>query len=164
MRSSDEKSHRGKAVPMLFIVLAISFAGLLIFTASSSITNMPVYVSMPTNPPPQFAAVLGNNTNFSISVPYAQAAQKHVTEEDIRQIKRAIPRSKTVARFYLPDSLTIESSTEAEVYFSRRRKHARISLVKTAGVWSVESLNQHGIYHYTTPPDFLDKLSSALPF
>ena len=164
MRSSDDKHRWGTAVRMLLVLLAIGFVCLLLFTASSSITNMPVYVRVPTNPPPQFASALGHNSNWFTSVPYADSIQKPVTEDEIRQIKSAISRTKTIGRFYRPYSIEIASPIEAEAEFWRRRTPRRISLSKTSGVWRVECFNQHGLYHFTTPPDFIDKLRSKLPF
>ena len=133
-----------------------------------SIQNMPVYIQVPTNPPPAWVAVLGSNTNFFASVPYAQATDKQVSELDVDQIKRAIPWMKTVGRFYRPDSIAIESSKEAEALFWRASKPLRVSLTKTDNSWIVKEIHTGGQVDFVKSPSswgrFWNKVSNALPF
>jgi hypothetical protein len=125
---------------------------------------MPVYVRVPTNPPPQLAAALGHNTNWFISIPYAQAADKFVTQADLEQIKQSIPRTKTIGRMFSPTALKIESPTKAEAEFWRRRTFLHMTLIKTGEIWQVEYLGRGGQIHWSKPPGLLDKLEKKLPF
>ena len=160
--------ERSKVLRRLLALVAF-FAALLLVVAiagrvRSSVQNMPVYVSVLTNPTPQFAAALGSNTNCFVDVPYAQAANKLVTEADLKLIKEAIPRSKTIGRLFSPRALVIKSPTEVEAEFWRRRTPLWMTLVKTGEVWRVEYLGRNGQIDWVIPPGFLDKLEKKLPF
>lgn len=141
------------------LVLVLAFSG-----GSASIQNMPVYVKVPTNPSPQLAAALGVNTNWFVSIPYAQAVNKLVNESELKKIKQAIPRFKTVGRLFSPRALVIDSPTEVSVEFWRRRTPIWMTMIKTGEIWQVEHLGRGGQIHWTTPPGFLDKLEKKMPF
>ena len=149
---------------MIAVVGGVLIVVLILIRAMTSFGSLPVFVSVRTNPPPQFAAALANNSNYFVSIPYLQAADKLVTPSDLEQIKQAIPWSKTVGRLFRPVALVIESPTEAKAEFWRRRKPLHVTVIKTGGVWRVEYVGRGGQVDFITPPGFLDKMADKLPF
>ena len=148
-------------VGLIVVVTPISRSALLI-------QNMPVYVSYPrvkidlralspgVPPPPSYGSPL---------VRYPQSTNKPVSELDIKQIRKAIPRSRTVARLYRPERITVEveSPTRATAEFWRGRKPLWVSLSKTNQEWKVEKVySVH--YSFATPPTLWERISDALPF
>ena len=143
-------------VGLMFLLLFVGWR------IDASIDAMPVCVSVPTNPPPQLAAALGEQNNWSVPVPYSAVTNKPVTVAEILEIKRAIPRLQTVGRLYRPYCIDIGSPTNAVAEFWRRRKPLSVFLVRSDGIWKVESIAS-GIAHFSTPPDLLDRISDRTP-
>jgi len=165
--------RRKLKVALLTIGLCSIGAGLVVIVTPISrsarlIQNMPVYVSYPrvkiewgntpagVTPPPAYGSPL---------VPYPQSTNKPVSEFDIKQIRNAIPRSRTVARLYRPERITVEveSPTRATAEFWRGRRPLWVSLSKTNQAWEVEKVYSVQ-YSFATPPTLWEKISDALPF
>ena len=148
-------------VGLVVVVTPISRSALLI-------QNMPVYLRYPrvrielrelppgVPPPPAFGSPL---------VLYPQSTNKPVSDLDIKQIRKAIPRSRTVARLYRPQRITVEveSPTRATAEFWRGRKPLWVSLSKTNQQWKVENVYSLQ-YSFATPPTLWERISDALPF
>jgi hypothetical protein len=139
-----------------------------IFRSSLLIQDMPVYVKYPrvkmelpslapgVPPPPPYGSPL---------VLYPQSTNKPVSELDIKHIKKAIPRSRTIGRLYRPERITVEVEfpTHATAEFWRGRKPFWISLSKTNQKWEVEKVYS-ARYSFATPPTLWERISEALPF
>ncbi len=147
-------------IGMMMGLLCLSL--LVAWRMESSIDAMPVYVSIATNPPPQVAATLGKQTNWFVQVPYSSVTNKPVTEAEILEIKRAIPRLRTVGRLYRPYSIGIDSPTNAVAAFWRRRKPLFVHLEKVGEIWKIQSAGG-AIVHFSNPPDLLDRISQSAP-
>jgi len=138
-----------------------------IFRSALLIQNMPVYVRYPRVrielpdlppgvPPPAYGSPV---------VPYPQSTNTPITVLGIKQIKNAIPRSRTVACLYRPERITVdvESPSYATAEFWRGRKPLWVSLSKTNQEWKVEKVYS-AKYSFATPPTLWERISEALPF
>ena len=166
------QTSRVRAVLLAVAVGAIVIGLLWMVTKISQgavyIGNMPVYVKFPAEAPPaELIRGLGNNPITSVNrvIRYALTTDKPVSEIDIKQIRRAIPRLETVGRLYRPERITVEVEfpTHASAEFWRGRRPLWVSLIKTNQAWQVEKIYS---FHYTfaTPPTVWERISDALPF
>jgi hypothetical protein len=145
--------------------VGIIFFLILVFGIHSHLTiqDAAVDVMVPTNPPP--IAVAAGSSRWFVDVPYSQVTNKPVSVVDIKQIKAAVPWSKTTLIFYQVSHIVIDSPTEARVEFWRGRKFVDVSLEKTDGVWNVKGgIHAHTVTEFATPPGFWEKINEALPF
>jgi hypothetical protein len=165
------RSIRRKALTALLCGIAIAAIWFVIRFAnlSSSIQNMPVYVRLSAMPaPPELLPMLRGKArplSFRPLVLFQNATNPPVSKFDLEQIKRAIPTSKTIARLYRPNRITleVESSSHAEAEFWRGRRPLFVSLIKTNETWQVERIYS-AQYDFATPGTLWERISEALPF
>lgn len=161
-----------KKLIIALCVLAVGILGLGLFvlTFVQPIQGMKVYVEAPTNAPAWVIAEASTNesmkelatNSWTTQIPFADATNKFVSETDIFQIKQAIPWSKTILHFYVPEAVVVESPTSAYAEFWRQHLFLYVHLKKEGGSWNVSSISS-GTADLIGPPNWKQRVAASLP-
>jgi hypothetical protein len=161
-----------KKVIITLCALVVGIFGLALFILAfiSPIQGMKVYVEVPTNAPAWVIAEATTNesmkqlaTNtWSTTIPFESGTNRFVSENDIVQMKQAIPWNKTILHLYFPERIVVESQTRARAEFSRQHMGLRVHLEKTDAIWQVEYIRPYK-WELAGPPNLQQRIAELLP-